>query len=96
MSSGATAAGGAAVAAAIANAVKASGVLIRVEPGDFQAILSRTQQPLVVCARGGFFNKDYRYLVSHGGFAFYTRSPEPLSLPGGAQTVMAKRIWIPG
>ena len=43
------AAGGAA-AAAIAQAIKASGAIVRVEPEDFEQILRRTDRPLVVCS----------------------------------------------
>jgi hypothetical protein len=95
MSAGA-AAGGAAAAAAIAQAIKASGVLVSVEPQDFQSIIERQQNPLVVHATGGFFTTTYRYLASYKGLAFYTKSPEPLSLPSGTELILAKSIWIPG
>jgi len=90
------AAGGASAAAAIANAVKASGVLVRVKPEDFQALLRRARDPLVVCGRAGFLYRDYAYLMSYKGLAFYTKSSEPISLPSTAESVIADRIWIPG
>lgn len=43
-----SAAAGAAIAAAIANAVKASGAVVRVQPEDFAKILSRVEKPLVI------------------------------------------------
>ncbi len=92
MSAGAAAA---AAAAAIANAIKASGVLVRVGPEDFQAVLGRVPDPLVVCGRGGLFYRDHVYLVSYRGFAFYTRSSSTLALPAAAQTITARRIWVP-
>jgi hypothetical protein len=91
-----TAAGAASAAAAIANAVKASGVLVKVEPGDFLSILGRMERPLVVAAGKGFLSPGYKYLTSYKGLAFYTKSREPLSLPGAAELVAAKTIWIPG
>ena len=93
MSNGAAA--GAAAAATIANAIKASGVLVRVNPEDFEAILARARDPLVVCGRGGLFYRDYAYLASYKGFAFYTKSPDPISLPATVETVTATRIWVP-
>ena len=90
-----SAAGGAAAAAAIANAIKASGVLVNVTPEDFAAILRRTERPLVVTAEGGFFSTRYKYLTSYKGLAFYTKSPQPLMLPTGAEVVNAKSISIP-
>ena len=86
----------AAAAAAIANAIKASGVVVRVDPASFQTILRRVENPLVIYAEGGFFSKNYLYLVSYKGFAFFTRSSEPILLPGETETIVAKKIWTPG
>ena len=86
----------AAAAAAIAQAIKASGAIVRVEPRDFQTILDKTTDPLVVCAMGGFFKKKHQYLTAYKGLIFFTSAEKPLHLPGGSETVMAKNIWIPG
>lgn len=83
-------------AAAIANAIKASGVLVRVEPQEFSKVLSCTKDPLVVVASGGWFGAKYQYLVSYKGLAFYTGSQTPLVLPTGCEVVTAKSIRIPG
>ena len=90
------AAGGAAAAAAIANAIKASGVVVRVSPADFHAILSKIERPLIVYAKGGIFSTSYQYLVSYKGFAFFTKSSEPILLPTEAETIAARKIWTPG
>ena len=45
MTNGAAAAGAAGAAAAVANAIKASGAIIRVETQDFLDILSRVKEP---------------------------------------------------
>jgi len=89
------AAGGAA-AAAIVQAIKASGVIVRVEPGEFSKLMSRAIDPLIVLAEGGIFNKNYQYLMSYKGIAFFTKSSDPLPLPGGTELVTAGRIWVPG
>jgi hypothetical protein len=85
-----------AAAAAIANATKASGVVVRVSPENFLAILKRIESPLVVHASGGIFSTKYQYLVSYKGLAFYTKSPQPVELPRGTELVQAQSIWIPG
>ena len=85
----------AAAAAAIANAIKASGVVVRVAPADFQTILRKIEKPLVIYAEGGFFSTSYQYLVSYKGFAFLTKSSEPLLLPSEIETIVARKIWIP-
>ena len=90
--SGAAAAAG----AAIAQAIKASGVVVRLAPDEFQRIVVRVESPLVVHAIGGFLSSNYQYLVSYKGLAFYTKSPRPIDLPGSAEVVVAERIWIPG
>ena len=91
------AAGGAvAAAAAIAQAIKASGVVVQVSPADFHTILSKIENPLVVYAKGGFFSVNYRYLVSYKGFAFFTQAAEPILMPTAIETIAAKKIWIPG
>ncbi len=90
------AAASAAAAAAIANAIKASGVLVNVEQSDFLTILSKSESPLVVAASGGVFKKNYQYLTSYKGLAFYTKAETPLMLPGKAEIINARQIWIPG
>ena len=86
----------AAIQAAIANAIKASGVVVRVSPEDFQKILAKAEKPLVVWATGGFFSRNYQYLTSYKGFAFFTKTAMPLELSPRIETVVADKIWIPG
>jgi hypothetical protein len=90
------AAGGAAAAGAIAQAIKASGVVLRLEPGEFRKILIRAQDPLVVIAETGIFGKSYQYVMSYKGLAFTTKSKTPLDLPAGAEVVTASGFWLPG
>jgi hypothetical protein len=85
-----------AAAAAIAQAIKASGVLVRLEPAEFMKVVGRVPDPLVVVATGGLFTKNFQYLTSYKGLAFYTKSDEPLELPATAEVIAAKGIWIPG
>lgn len=81
--------------AAIANAIKASGVLVRLEPGEWMTILKRSDAPLVVIAQGGVFKKHHKYLTTYRGLAFYTTSQDPLMLPGRVEVITAKSISIP-
>jgi hypothetical protein len=94
MSTGAAAAG--AAAAATAQAIKASGAIVRVEPGDFLAILQRQPGALVVHATGGFLSTNYQYLTSYKGLVFFAKATEPLDLPKGTELVQAKAISVPG
>ena len=90
MSAGTVGAGGAgAAAAATARAIKASGVIVHVEPDDFVGILKRQAGALVVHATGGFFSTNYQYLTSYKGLAFFTKTPVPLDLLPGIEVVQA-------
>ena len=88
--------GGAAAAhAAMVQAVKASGVLVKVDPQDFILIASKTKNPLIVTAKAGWRGNQYAYLTSYKGLAFHTQTPQPLDLPGDAEVVNAQQIWMP-
>jgi hypothetical protein len=88
--------GAAAVVAAVIQAVKASGVLVRVGPEEFARLLQRQKAPLVVHATGGFFRRRHQYLMSYKGLAFFTKSPGPVELPDDCELVEAGAIWVPG
>lgn len=90
------AATGAIVAAAIAQANKASGAIVSVEPEDFLTLVSKMEEPLVVMAEGGLLTTNYQYLMNYKGLFFFTKSPEKLPLPFKTELVTAKSIWIPG
>jgi ABC-type transport system substrate-binding protein len=88
-------AAGAAAAAAIAQALKASGIVVRLEPGEFMKVLRRAPNPLVVIAQGGIFKPHYRYLMSYKGLAFHTKTAEPIELSADVEVVEAAKIWMP-
>lgn len=85
----------AAAHAAMIQAVKASGTLIRVEAEEFQKLVNKSDSPLVITAPGGFFTKHIKYLTSYKGLSFYTQSSKPLTLPYKAEVVAARTIWMP-
>jgi uncharacterized UPF0146 family protein len=85
-----------AIAAIIANAIKASGTVVRIEPAEFLKIVKKVEAPLVIYTRGGFLSKNHQYLTSYKGFAFYTKSREQIDLPRNTEVIVADKIWIPG
>lgn len=93
---GGGAAGAAAHAAAIAQAIKASGAIVKVERGEMTRILNRQDSPLVVTATKGLFTKKNQYLTSYKGLFFYCETTENLQYPSGTEFVAAGKIWIPG
>ena len=90
------AAGAGAAVAAMVQAIKASGAIVRLEPQEFRKLLDQNAEGLIVHAPGGFFSSRHRYLMGYKGLAFYTSAHEPLSIPRGCQVVEATKIWIPG
>lgn len=80
--------------AATAQALKASGTIVRVEPAVFVSLVARADAPLVVVAHGGILRKRFRYLTSYRGLAFYAESPTQLAL-SKAEIIAAKSISIP-
>jgi hypothetical protein len=92
---GDAAAAAASRAAAIAQAVKASGAIVSVNPDDFLYILSKTSRPLVIAATGGVFKTNYQYLTSYKSFVFHTKSAAPLPLPADVELIAANKIWVP-
>ncbi len=86
----------AAAAAAIAQAVKAMGAIVKVEEAGFHAILAKSELPLVLVAPpGGFLQKYYRYATSFRGFIFYTDSKKPITFGRMLDLVDVKYIGVP-
>jgi hypothetical protein len=81
--------------AALMNAVKASGVVVRVAPAEFLTLLRRVDEPLVVVTKGGVFKEHYKYLTSYKGLAFHTRSDSALVLPPRTEVITAEKMSIP-
>ncbi|MHC4574065.1 MAG: hypothetical protein ACYS76_08025 [Planctomycetota bacterium] len=79
----------------VARAIKASGAIIRVESADFETILNKNENPLVVYREGGLFSTNYQYLMAYKGLVFYCKTRMPLMLPAKVETIRAKTIWIP-
>ncbi len=90
------AASGAAAQAAIQQAIKASGTLVKIEANDFSRLISKLDDALVIENVGkGLFNEFYRYCVSYKGFVFYCRTSQAISIPSRLEKINVKRIWLP-
>ena len=68
---------------------------MRVAPHDFVAILEKVEEPLVVCAEGGFLSARYQYITGYKGLVFYTKSKTAFTFSPEVELVMANKIWIP-
>ncbi len=77
------------------NAIKACGVLVRLEPAAFAELLRKTERPLVVMSVGGWFTQAYRYVTPYRGLTFHCKSPTPVGLPANVELIDAARISIP-
>ena len=88
-------AGAAAHAAAVAQATKAMGPIVRVEPQEFLRLMARLEQATIVTGVGGFWKKKNQYLTNYKGIFLFTESVEPLQLGHKVEIIAAKNIWIP-
>ena len=79
----------------IAEAIKASGTIVKVEPEVFAQLIAKIESPLVVYAEGGVISTNHQYLTSYKGLAFFTKADEQISLPSTAEVIIAEKIWIP-
>lgn len=89
------AAGAVAAQQAVAEAIKASGALVRVLPRVFLWVLSKTPAPLVVMARSGILTTKYRYVTAYKGLVFFTDASAPLELPKDVELVVATKVLVP-
>jgi hypothetical protein len=85
-----------AAAAAIANAIKASGVIVHVDVEDFAQILRHVEKPLVIYSKGGFLSTKHKYLTGYKGIAFYTRTSTQIDFSKSVELIVAKSMWMPG
>jgi len=95
MTNGVVAGGAAASGVAIANAIRAFGAIVSVEPRDFEAILGKAENPLVVCSHGRLFPTHHQYLTAYKGLIFYTKTSAPVPFGPNIETVHARKIWLP-
>jgi hypothetical protein len=72
-----------AAAAAAMQALKASGVIVHVEPQEILRIVSKQSDALVVRSTFGILSTHYSYITSYKGLAFYATSPSRWRFPLG-------------
>ncbi|MFO0908301.1 MAG: hypothetical protein U0794_08065 [Isosphaeraceae bacterium] len=87
---------GTAEAAVRSQAVRASGVIVRIEPDGFQQLIDGQPEPMVVMASSGWLTSSYTYLTTHKGLAFTCQSRTPLEFGKNVELIAAGSIWIPG
>ena len=80
--------------AVTARAMRAFGMLVRVNPEDFMTILSKNEKPLVVFTEKKFIVSSYHYLTSYKGFIFYTKTKSPMQLTSNVELIQAKSMWV--
>lgn len=79
----------------IAQAIKATGVVIEVSSENFLSVVERSESALIVHAKSKVIRTRHKYLTSYKGLAFYTKVAEPLDFVGKVELVEARKIWIP-
>jgi hypothetical protein len=84
----------AAVHAAMIQAIRAAGAIVRVEARDFERIVRNAREALVIRAPPSAFSRKYHYM-SYRGFVFYTRTREQLQFASGVEVIEAKTVYAP-
>lgn len=88
--------GAAAAQAAINEAIKASGAIIRIEAEEFKRLISKMEDGIVIEKdASGFLSSGYKYSTAYKGFIFYCKSVSAIPIPGRLEKIKARRIWIP-
>ncbi len=76
----------------------AAGGLIRLDADEFQSLLYRVENPLLVYSKQWVLFTSYgphNYLMPYRGINFVTRSTDELILPKGAEVIVAKSTFLP-
>ncbi len=95
MAHAAAAAAAGAHAAAIAQATKASGPIVKMKPDQFEKLVAKQDDLVVVIAESGVFKKKLNYLTNYKGLFLYTKSEKAIRLPNKSEVIQAEKIWIP-
>ena len=78
----------------IANGVKASGAIVKMNCNDFETLLQRINNAVVLRSYEGLFIKSYKYLANYKGFFIFTTSKKELIL-NTTEIIEVQKIWIP-
>ncbi len=84
-----------AATAAISQAIKASGSLIRIDPEEFGRMINKMDDGVVVETTIKFFSTTYKYLTSYKGLIFFTKSTSQLSIPSRLEKITATSMYMP-
>lgn len=86
----------AAAQAAIQQAIKASGTIVKIDASDFTRLISKMDDGLVIESVIRFFSiETYKYSTAYKGFVFYCKSSDSISIPSRLEKINAKHIWVP-
>ena len=85
----------AAAASSTINAIKAFGVIVRVDANDFTSILRKEEAPLVVVS-GSFFGRS-KFICSYKGLTFFckAKSNHSVEFPTDTEIINSSSISMP-
>lgn len=76
-------------------AIKMNGVFVQLTVEDFQNLLNRNDNLVVVVSKTGLFSTHHLHLTSYKGLVFYCKAKEPLSISSKHETLHAKAVSLP-
>lgn len=88
--------GAGAAQAAIQEAIKASGTIVRIEASEFSRLISKMESGIVIESVSKFFGKEFfKYSTSYSGFVFCCKTTSKMSIPSRLEKINARNIWFP-
>lgn len=76
-------------------AIKMNGVFVQITTSDFQNLLNKNENLMVVVSKTGLFTTQYLHLTSYKGLVFYCKAKEPLSISYRHEVIQASSVFLP-
>lgn len=77
------------------NALKMSGVFVKLTPSDFQNLINKHDDLAIVFSKTTFFGTTFSYVTAHKGLTFFCKTKDPLSLPGKHEVFSVNYLSLP-
>jgi hypothetical protein len=77
------------------NALKMSGVFVKLTPSDFQNLINKHDNLAIVFSKSSFFGTSFSYVTAHKGLTFFCKTKDQLSLPSKHEVFSVAHLSLP-
>lgn len=74
--------------------LRATGMIVLVEPQEFVAVVAKMNKPMVILAEGAL-SMTFRYVTVYKDMIFFSKSEAPVSFANEVELIRARKIWLP-